>query len=77
MYWSLVSMWLTNFSLIEQRKVISSLLSKTSVTWILKIFVGHGKIMLTRNDLLQIGTSKILIGSLLSGSDGTLSIFVL
>ena len=33
--------------------------------------------MLTRNDLLQIGTSKILIGSLLSGSDGTLSIFVL
>ena len=33
--------------------------------------------MLTRNDLLQIGTSTILIGSLLSGSDGTLSIFVL
>ena len=33
--------------------------------------------MLTRNDLLQIGTSTILIGSLLSGSDGTLGIFVL
>ena len=33
--------------------------------------------MLTRNDLLQIGNSTILIGSLLSGSDGTLGIFVL
>ena len=48
MYWSVVSMWLSNFSLIEQRKVISSLLSKTSVARILNIFVGHGKIYVSK-----------------------------
>ena len=59
-------------------KLISSLLSKTSGTWILNIFVGHGRIYVNKErSIVDTGTYTIFICSLLSGSDGTLSIFVL